>query len=310
MPPGAEVTPALAHRPTPDTRNPSPTMNRSFRQIQTMAGFTLREAARKRILLGAVLLTLLFVALYAVGARYSYNNIDDSRDLTELTRPIFRVFIMLAGLQVTTFVGSLLAIFISVGTISSDVDNRLLDAILPRPVRRWEIVLGKWLGFAAMLTVYVAATTLSVALVTRVLGGYWPRNVPVGMAVLILSALYLMTAALVGSSYFSTVTNGVIITVLYATAIIAGQMEQVGAALPTPNPMLQRIGVVVSLIVPSDALWRLASARMSPARLTDFGVPSPWTSANPPTLLVAAWATGLIALGVVLAGWAFSRRDL
>lgn len=285
-------------------------MSRSLRQIGTLAGFTLREAARKRILAGAVLLTLLFIGLYALGARYGYRSINNSRELTELTRPIFRVFIMLAGLQVTNFVGSLLAIFLAVGTISSEVDNRLLDAILPRPVRRWEIVVGKWLGFAAMLVVYVSATALGVVLVTRALGGYWPRNVPVGIGVLILSSLYLMTAAMVGSSYFSTVTNGVVVTVLYASAIIAGQMEQVGAALPTPNATLQRIGIVVSLVVPSDSLWRLASAQMSPPRLTDFGIPSPWTSADPPTLWMAAWAAGLIVLGVILAGWAFTNRDL
>jgi Cu-processing system permease protein len=285
-------------------------MSRSLRQIFTLAGFTLREASRKRILAGAVILTLLFIGLYAVGARYGYRSIDSSRDLSELTRPIFRVFIMLAGLQVTTFVGSLLAIFVSVGTISSEVDNRLMDAILPRPVRRWEVVVGKWLGFAGMLAVYVGVTTLAVVLVTRTLGGYWPRNPALGAGVLILSALFLMTAALVGSSYFSTVTNGVIITVLYATATIAGQMEQVGASLPVPNETLQRIGVIVSLLVPSDALWRLASARMSPPRLTDFGVPSPWTSVNPPTLWIAAWAVGLIVAGVAVAGWAFSKRDL
>jgi Cu-processing system permease protein len=285
-------------------------MRRSLRQIHTLAWFTLREAARKRILAGAVGLTVLFVGLYAVGARYGYRSVDQSRDLTELTRPIYRVFIMLAGMQVVTFVGSLLAIFLAVGAISSEVDNRLMDAILPRPVRRWEIVIGKWLGFAAMLLVYVGATTLGVAVVTRVFGGYWPRQVPVGIGVLMLSALYLMTVSLVGSSYFSTVTNGVVVTVLYAAALIAGQMEQVGASLPTPNAALQHIGIIVGLVVPSDSLWRLASAQMSPSRLVDLGIPTPWTSADPPTLWVAAWAGGLIVAGVALAGWAFTKRDL
>ena len=283
---------------------------RSLRQIGVLTGFTLREAARKRILAGAVLLTLLFMSLYAVGARYGYRSIANARDLSELTRPIFRTFIMLIGLQVTTFVGSLLAIFVSVGAISSEVDNRLMDAILPRPVRRWEIVLGKWLGFAAMLLVYVGVTTLAVVLITRFIGGYWPRRPWLGIGALMLSSLFLMTASLVGSSFFSTVTNGVIVTVLYATAVIAGQMEQVGASLPTPNEPMQRIGIAVSLIVPSDSLWRLASAQMSPPRLLDFGIPSPWTSVNPPTLWIAAWAGGLIVLGIVLAGWAFSKRDL
>lgn len=283
---------------------------RSARQILTLTGFTLKEASRKRIVAGAVILTVLFVTLYAVGARFGYRNIENSATLTELTRPLFRVFIMLAGLQVTTFVGSLLAIFISVGTISSEVDNRLLDPILPRPVRRWEIVVGKWLGFAIMLAIYVSVTTLAVVLVTRLVGGYWPRNPLLGAAVLTLSAVFLMTVAMVGSSYFSTVTNGVIVTVFYAVGVIGGQLEQVAASLPTPSDPMQRIGIIVSLIVPSDSLWRLASAQMSPARLVDFGIPSPFTSVNPPTLWVAAWAVLLIAGGVAYAGWAFNRRDM
>jgi len=49
---------------------------------------------------------------------------------------------------------------------------------------------------------------------------------------------------------------------------------------------------------------------MSPPRLVDFGIPSPWTSVNPPTLWIAAWAVLLIIAGVAYAGWAFSRRDL
>ncbi len=285
-------------------------MRRSLRQIGTMTWFTMHEAARKRIMTGAVLLTVLFLCLYAVGARFGYRSIENSPNLTDLTRPIFRVFIMLAGLQVTTFVGSLLAIFIAVGSISSEIDSRLLDAVLARPIRRWEVVLGKWLGFALMLLVYVSATALAVVLVTRLFGGYWPRNPHLGIAALVLSALFLMTLAMVGSSYLSTVTNGVIVTVLYAVGLIAGQLEQVGASLPTPNETLRTAGIVVSLIVPSDALWRLASAQMSPPRLVDFGIPSPWTSVDPPTLWMAAWTVGLIVLGVVLAGAAFSRRDL
>lgn len=285
-------------------------MPRSLRQVSVIAEFTLREAVRRRVVPGALLLTCLFMVLYALAARYGYRSIDTAHDLNALTRPIFRAFIMLAGLQVTTFVGSLLAILLSVGAIASEADGRLFDAIVPRPVRRWEIVAGKWLGFAVVITVYVAATTLTVALITRALGGYWPGGLGPGVAALTLSALYLMTAALAGSAYLPTITNGVVMTVLYATATIVGQIEQVGAALPTPNEALGRIGIIVSLVVPSDALWRLAGAAMAPPRLTDFGIPSPWTSADPPTAWMAPWTAGLIAAGILAAGWAFSRRDL
>jgi hypothetical protein len=87
-------------------------------------------------------------------------------------------------------------------------------------------------------------------------------------------------------------------------------MELGGASWPPPNDSLERIGVIVSLIIPSDSLWRLASAQMSPERLATFGIPSPWTSVNPPTYWIAVWAAGLIIGGICLAGWAFSHRDL
>ena len=39
-------------------------------------------------------------------------------------------------------------------------------------VRRWEIVVGKWLGFTVMLTLYLLLMAGGVALVVRVISGY------------------------------------------------------------------------------------------------------------------------------------------
>ena len=276
--------------------------------IQVMADFTLREALRKRILLGASIITLLFIAIYAVGAYYGFQQIDDSPRLTELTKPILRGFLMLAGLQATTFVGSLLAIFISVGTISGEIDGHLLDGILPKPIRRWELVFGKWIGFALMIAIYVGVTSGGVVLITRLLGGFWANNASLGVGVLILSAVFLMTLSLLGSSMFSTVTNGVIVTVLYCTAFIGGLIEQVGVFLQ--SSVMERLGIIVSLCVPSDALWRLAAARMSAARSSVFAGPGPFTSEMPPSLWMLVWAAGEILVALVLACWLFSGRDL
>lgn len=276
--------------------------------VAVMAGFTFREALRKRILLGAGVITGLFVAIYVIGARYGFNSIDNSPRLTDLSRPIFRSFLMLAGLQATTFVGSLLSIFISVGTISSEVDGHLLDPIVPKPIRRWEIILGKWVGFAAMVAVYVAVTAGAVVLITRITGGFWANEALLGIGVLILSGVLLMSLSLLGSSSFSTITNGVIVTVLYSTAFIAGLVEQVGAFLE--NAVMIHMGIIVSLIIPSDALWRLAAARMEATHAANLGGPGFFTSTMPPTLWMAVWAAGEIVVAVALACWIFSERDL
>lgn len=276
--------------------------------VGVMARFTLREALRKRILLGAVVITTLFVAIYAVGAYYGFNQIDHSAHTTALTRPIFRSFLMLSGLQATTFVASLLAIFISVGTISSEVDGHLLDAVLPKPIRRWELVLGKWIGFALMVAIYVAATAIAIIVITRLLGGFWASDIAAGAGVLVLSAILLMSLSLLGSSYLSTVTNGVVVTVLYSSAFIAGLMEQVGIFLQ--STIMERLGIVVSLVVPSDALWRYAAAHLAASHTASFAGPGLFTSSQPPTFWMAVWAIGEVAVIVVLACLAFSGRDL
>jgi Cu-processing system permease protein len=276
--------------------------------VWVMTDFTLREALRKRILLGATLITLLFVAVYALGAYYGFSQIDQSPRLTELTRPIFRSYLMLAGLQATTFVGSLLAIFISVGTISGEIDGYLLDSILPKPIRRWQLVLGKWCGFALMIAIYVGATCAAVVLITRLLGGFWASNAAPGTGVLIVSAVFLMTLSLLGSSAFSTVTNGVIVTLLYCTAFIAGLVEQIGAFLQ--SNVMEHLGILVSLGVPSDALWRLAAFRMAAAHSEGLVGPGLFTSTMPPTLWMLVWALGEIVVALALACWIFSRRDL
>lgn len=276
--------------------------------LLVIAGFTLREALRKRIALGAGLITLLFIVVYAGGAYYGFDSINHSARLSDLTRPIFRSFLLLAGLQATTFVGSLLSIFLAVGTISSEVDGHLLDAILPKPLRRWELVTGKWLGFALMVVLYVAVTAGSVIVITRVLGGFWANDVMLSLAVLMLSGVLLMSLSLLGSSYFSTVTNGVIVTVLYCTAFIAGLVEQIGVFLQ--NGVMERLGILASLAVPSDALWRLAASKLAASHSQAFGGPGLFTSLEPPTFWMALWALGEVAVAVGLACWAFSDRDL
>jgi len=115
-------------------------------------------------------------------------------------------------------------------------------------------------------------------------------------------------AGLLGSSYLSTVTNGVIVTVLYSSAFIAGLMEQVGIFLQ--NTVMERLGILVSLVVPSDALWRFAAQHMAAAHTAAFGGPGLFTSSMPPTAWIAVWSVGEVALAVALACWAFSGRDL
>src|SRR3972149_5227891 len=108
-----------------------------------IARFTFREAVRKKAVLGAVVLTVLFLLLYATGLYFAF------QDIQQLGRAAaFKDFIagqlLLLGLYAISGMAALLAIFTSVGTIAGEIEQGTLHAIVPKPLRRWEIVVGKW----------------------------------------------------------------------------------------------------------------------------------------------------------------------
>ena len=59
------------------------------------------------------------------------------------------------GLYAVHFLSSFLALFLSVGAISSEIDSGTLHAVLARPIRRADVVVGRWLAYAGLIGVYV-----------------------------------------------------------------------------------------------------------------------------------------------------------
>ena len=110
----------------------------------------------------------------------------------------------------------------------------------------------------------------------------------------------------------SAIAAGVVVIALYGAAWIAGIMEIVGTVLD--NDTLQRIGVAVSLVIPSDALWRGASYYLqSPAYLavtTSADDAIPFAGYAPPSGALVAWALAYAAGWWLLADRWFRRRDL
>ncbi len=57
-------------------------------------------------------------------------------------------------------IGLFIAIFIGVALVSKEMDKRTLYALLAKPLKRWEFLLGKYFGLLVTLTVNTAAMAL------------------------------------------------------------------------------------------------------------------------------------------------------
>jgi ABC-type transport system involved in multi-copper enzyme maturation permease subunit len=291
------------------------------RYIYEIARFTLQEAVSRRLVLAGVLISLAFIGLYTLGFHLAYDRSLESSTSAEarLSLGVAFAFLTLFGVYVVNYLSSFLALFLSVAAVSGEVDAGTLHALLARPLRRSEFILGRWLGYACLLSVYIAAMTGLVLLVARLIAGYEvPGPVP-ALLLMLLEGVLLLTLSLFGSTILPTLANGIVVFTLLGLAWLAGIMEFVGrflAAAPdsTASDALLNIGTTVSLLLPSDALWRGASYYLqSPSTLAALGATRggiPFFSALPPPAPLIWWAVGYVLAVLLGAIAAFRARDL
>lgn len=298
---------------TPLQRTWSPPTGTVWRTY-CVARFTLHEVVSRRVILAGALISLAYIALFSLGFHIAhdkaFDNVQDVRTRVAVDAAI--AGLTLFGLYVVNYLACFLALFLSVGAISGEIDSGTLHAVLARPIRRCELVLGRWLAYGALMSVYVGVMVTAVVLVARWLAGYEVPDPARAGGLMILEAVVLMTLSLLGSTLLPTLANGVIVFTLLGLAWLAGIIESVGIALE--NDTLLNIGTATSLLVPSDALWRGASYYLQPPVLlaaTGAGRGAlPLVSDVPPATPLLIWAVLYAALALLTAMVVFSRRDL
>jgi ABC-type transport system involved in multi-copper enzyme maturation permease subunit len=276
--------------------------------IAEIARLTLHEASRRWVMWVALILGLLFLGIYAIG--FFEINKDISRQAASgnpMLASQIHNFMLLAGMYVVNFLTVLMAVLSSVDTLAGEIASGTIHTLISKPIRRWEVLLGKWTGFTLMMLMYLMLMAGGVILVVYLISGYTPPNAWAGLALLVLNAILLINTSLLGGSFLSTLSNGVMVFGLYGVAFIGGWIEQIGAFLD--NPVAVNVGIITSLIFPSDALWRRMAAEMQSPLVSALGV-SPFGSVSVPSPLMVIYAVvySLVVLGIALR--LFHRRDL
>jgi ABC-type transport system involved in multi-copper enzyme maturation permease subunit len=220
--------------------------------------------------------------------------------------------LVLLGLYAVHMMASFLALFLSVAAVSGELDGGTLQAILARPIRRADYLAGRWLAFLAIISTYVIVMVGALLWIARVISGYEAPDVPRAVAVMILSAALLSTISLAGSTVFSTLANGVFVFSLFGLAWLAGIIEFIGGM--TNQASLVNIGIAVSLLVPSDALWRGASFYFESAAaqivMASAASAMPFASTSPPAPALIVWSVIYIVAAFATGARMLGRRDL
>jgi len=284
--------------------------------VLVFARLTVQEASRRRLLLALLILTLLVVGFSAWG----FNKITTVTRSDGSTLPPDQVTLITSQLLiVVTFMYSgvlaLSAAVVAGPLISSEVESGLLLSMLAHPVRRSEVVIGKWLGLAVLVTIYAAGSALLELTAVNWATGYLPPH-PIQLVVYVAAeGLTLLSLGLLLSTRLSGITGGVIALVAWLMAWIAGVVGDIGTGLQ--NSALQNVGTISHLLLPTDGLWRGAVYAMEPdvilATLRAAGTAgraNPFSAVDPPPVPFLAWVVVWFALVLGLSIWSFRTREI
>jgi ABC-type transport system involved in multi-copper enzyme maturation permease subunit len=275
--------------------------------VSTILRITVLEAARRRLLWALVALTAVTVALTSWGFERLVS-IARANDVSELELVIGLSQTVILVAFMFSFVLAMTAAFFAATALASDIDSGVVQAMLARPLRRSELLIGKWLGLSIVIVGYAAASGSIELIAIRALTGYAPPD-PVGaVAFLAAEAVVLLSLALTLGSRLPAVASGAIVVVVYGLTWVSGVLGAVGAFFGTPA--LVQAAEVSRLIVPIDGLWRGAVYSLEPAAVLAVasGVPrfqgNPFFAPDPPSLAYLAWSilwvAAVLAIGVRL----------
>ena len=109
-------------------------------------------------------------------------------------------FLLLAGLYAVTFLSIAMGALLAADTLAGEISSGTIQTIVTKPIRRSDVVFGKWLGFAVLLGLYFLLMSGGTVLSVWLQSGYAPSNLLVGSALIYLEALLIMTISLACSS--------------------------------------------------------------------------------------------------------------
>jgi ABC-type transport system involved in multi-copper enzyme maturation permease subunit len=204
----------------------APALGHALPSVWRIAKITVAEARRRRVLQAVVVLVVLILVSMTFFSYLSPR--EQSRMLIS------------GGLSAITVFGILLAIFVAAFLIPQELESRTVYAILAKPVRRFEFVLGKYVGaliILAVITVVMTAVLIGVLLlqnqlVTDLPDSVFDPNIP---GVVFAAAMsYCSVAVLTGLIVLISTISSTTMTVISAFIIWA-----VGSLQPTIHDLAE-----------------------------------------------------------------------
>jgi Cu-processing system permease protein len=255
-------------------------------RVLIVARNTFREAVRDRVLYNLLFFALLMIASAVI--------------VGQISMAIETVVMISLGLSAISLIGLLIAVFTGVGLVSKEIDKRTLHAVLARPLRRWEFLLGKFAGLAVTLAVNTAAMTAGLFAALWLVKHSLERGdaVVLTAAYFILLKLMLAVALAMLFSCFSSPLLAILFTGgLYLAGLFVSELRSL--QVTTLTPQMQKFFAVLSYVLPNFGNYDVMGAAAHGRKIAGMLI----LHNTLYTILYCAIVLGIAAM-------IFSRKDL
>jgi ABC-type transport system involved in multi-copper enzyme maturation permease subunit len=254
-----------------------------MRAVRAIAGNTFREAIRDRVLylfVGFAVVMVLSTKLFGmltVG--------DEAKIIKDI------------GLASMQFFSMLIAVMMSMILISREVDNRTVFNILAKPVRRWQFIVGKYLGLVSIVAANLLLITIVLILMVLIVVGELDLMLFFAAAMTLLEMLVLAAFA----TLFAVLTRPILGSLMTLAVFVVGQMsaDLWLLARQVPGALARSVIAVVYYLLPNLERFNFRTEVVHDLPIT--GVAVAWA---------VVYAVAFVAVVLLLAILRFEGKDL
>lgn len=281
---------------------------------RAIVGFAFSESVRRRVFAVVIGLTVVFVALYGLGAGVAFHQVaNESLIGSELIDEQTLVGSTVFGLAMfaTLFLGSVLAVFLTIGIVRGDAESGLLQPLVVRPLGRGTMLVARWAGAAIAAAIYALAVYLICLGLTLALGDWSPDHAILPGLMLAGAVVVVAAISTLASVFMASTAQGIAVFMVFGAGLVAGLLGQIGDAINSDS--LERISDVATYVLPFEALYQhglfllTAEDQTITGNLVQLG---PFGGAQESGSGLWIWLVVYTAAVVGAAVAAFARRDL
>lgn len=275
---------------------------------------TFKEIYRKKIFHFIGILTVLYLILLTVIFKMIGKNLTADSGMISMIADISSI-VSIVGFYFSSMLVAFLTIMLSIGIVSSELENGTILTILTKPIKRSEYIIGKYLGTTILIILYSAILYIAVIIISTVskisiVETFGIAALAKGFIFFVLQPLTILSLTLYGSTKFKTLNNGILIISIYLLGTIGGVVEQIGSAIN--NASLSTIGIISSLFSPFEVIYRKMISTIFTSLgsfnfFVGFGVPGKSTT---PSIWMMVYVCIYLVFFLLMSIKVFNRKDI